>query len=194
MTQVSKTAQVLQYFAQQWGAPGIPRKRLVKLAYMADILSRQYLGRPITELAYIKDHYGPNARELETFTDELVQANLAQEFIQRDEQLRWIRLRAMGQRPFDFTLGETEILGYVTGNYMDMEINEFVDLVVKTTDPFKQVSREGDLLPMSLVDNTVKSEIGFDLERLAIAERQAAEGKFITLTQFANGLRARTAS
>ncbi|MDQ3675069.1 MAG: hypothetical protein M3365_11955, partial [Gemmatimonadota bacterium] len=43
LTTPSKTAQVLRYFAQHYGGPGVPRKRLVKLAYMADILSRQYL-------------------------------------------------------------------------------------------------------------------------------------------------------
>jgi hypothetical protein len=195
MTQVSKTAQVARFFAQQYGAPGIPRKRLVKLAYMADVLARQYLGRPITDLQYIKDHYGPNARELEDYTRELVTAEMADEFTQRSDGIRWIRLQARGQTgPFDFTLGETEILGYVTENYLEMEMDEFVELVVKTTDPFTQVAREGDPLPMEIVNNTVRTAIGFDLERLALAERQATEGDYITLAQFVNGVRARPAS
>jgi hypothetical protein len=75
---------------------------------------------------------------------------------------------------------------------MDME--EFVDLVVKTTDPAKQAERLGEDLPMQIVDNVVRNEIGFDLERLAAAEQQAAEGNSVTLAQFANGLRSRAAS
>jgi hypothetical protein len=192
MAKVSKTAQVLRFFAQQYGPKGIPRKRLVKLAYMADILALQYLGRPMTELHWIKDHYGPNAREVEDFTRELVEANMGDEFTERDGPIRWIRLRASGgPGPFDFTLGDIEILGYINDNYLDMEMEEFVDLVVKTTDPFRQVEREGEAVPMDLVKNTVRNEIGFDLERMAAAEQQAIEGKSITLAQFANGLRAR---
>jgi hypothetical protein len=194
MTQISKTAQVVRFFAQQYGTRGIPRKRLVKLVYMADVLSRQYVGRPLTELEYIKDHYGPNARALPDFTAELVAAELADEFTEREEGIRWHRLRATGQpATLEFSLGEAEILAYVSENYADMDMQEFVDLVVKTTDPFTQVAREGDVLPMALVDNAVRREVGFDIERLAIAERQAAEGDCVTLAEFSNELRAQSA-
>lgn len=103
---VSKTAQVLGFFVQQYGAPGISRKRLVKLAYMADVLSRQYLGHSITDIDYIKDHYGPNARELPDVVTELVDAGLADEDLVRSESYRAIRLRDTHQPiPYDFSLG-----------------------------------------------------------------------------------------
>ena len=194
MPTVSKTAQVLKYFAQQYGAQGIPRKRLVKAAYMTDILTRQYLGHPVTRFAYIKDHYGPNARELSEYAQELETAELASEVRKRDGQRTSIQLKDNG-RPlvFDFSLGELEILDYVASNYLNMDLAEFIDDVVKVTDPFSEVTVEGALLPMEIVDNTGRNDVGFDLERVAIGERQVEAGQYLTLAQFANVLRAQTA-
>src|SRR5688572_15613925 len=94
MPELSKTAQVLRLFAQAYGKPGIPRKRLVKLAYVADILAWQYLGHPLTALHWIKDHWGPNARDLPEVTAELEGQELAEEFTARDGAIRTIYLRA----------------------------------------------------------------------------------------------------
>lgn len=195
MSNVSKTAQVLSFFAQQYGPRGIPRKRLVKLAYMTDILARQYLGHSITDFDYVKDHYGPNARELPDAVAELEAANLAEQRVERDGQYRTSRLRDSHQPlAFEFSLGENEVLGYVADNYMDMELNEFIDLVVKETDPFTAVEAHGEPLPMQVVDNTMKARIGFDLEAVLQAERRVAEGDYKTLDRFGNDLRAEIAA
>ena len=189
--QPSKTAQVLKFFAQQYGHPGVPRKRLAKLAYMADVLARQYLGKPITNLDYIKDHYGPYARSLPEYAGELAECDLAEETTSRDGAHRTIRLRDLGTPvAFQFSPGENEILGYVAANYLTMDLDEFIDLVVKETDPFKAVSAEGESLPMHVVDYTAAKEIGFDLDAVMRAERQADEGQFLTLAEFADGVRA----
>lgn len=191
MQEVSKTAQVLRLIAQEYGNPGVPRTRLVKLAYVADILTRQYLGYPLTELRWIKDHYGPNARELPEITEELVKLELAEEYTSRDGNSRTIRLRASSTpMVFGLTLGENEVLRYIFDNYLKMELEEFIDDVVKATDPFKAVSRHGEELPMGTVDGEKRDEIGFDLEKVLRAERQAAEGEWTTLADFANDLRA----
>ena len=191
MPEISKTAQVLRLFAQAYGMPGIPRKRLVKLAYVADILGRQYLGHPLTQLHWIKDHYGPNARDLPEVTAELQDLDLAEEYTARDGMNRTIYLRA-SHTPvaFEFTLGENEVLRYVVDNYLDMDLPEFIDDIVKQTDPFKAVTRTGDDLPMHIVDGEKRDEIGFDLESILRAEQQAAEGEWVRLADFANGLRA----
>lgn len=192
---VSKTAQVVGFFAQQYGGRGIPRKRLVKLTYVADVLARQYLGHSITDLEYIKDHYGPNARELPDAVAELVATGLADEGVVRDGSYRSIRLRDTHQPiPYEFSLGENEVLGYVVKNYLSMDLSEFIDEVVKETDPFTEVDRHGEALPMHLVDNTMKSQVGFDLEAVLHAEQQAAEGEYKTLTQFGDELRAEIAT
>lgn len=190
MSELSRNAQVLKYFAQNYGAPGVPRKRLVKLAFMTDLLARQYLGHPISHFEYLKDHFGPNARDLPEYAQELERAELAVEFVERHPTHRTIRLRDCG-RPvaFDFTAGESEILAYVVENYLSMDLDEFIDDVVKETDAFKAATRQGESLPMHLVDNSRRNEIGFDLESVLLAERQNAEGLGVTLSEFSRALR-----
>jgi hypothetical protein len=141
---------------------------------MADVLARQYLGRPITEFVYIKDHYGPNDRSLPEYVAELERAGLAEQGRLLTPEYRTYRLRDLGKPVvFGFTPGENEILGYVADNYLNMEIEEFIELVVKETDPCKEVTQEGEELPMHLVDGTVRDEVGFDLEAIVRAEQQA---------------------
>lgn len=196
MPELTKTAQVLWYFAQQYGRPGILRTRLGKFSFMADVIARQYLGHPITSFEYRKDYYGPYARELPDYTAELCNADLVDEVTRGVGEGREIRLHNRGGRAvaFDFTPGEAEVLAYVEANYIDMDFNEFVSAVVKQTDPFKQVQRHGDVLPMNILDGAIAKTVGFDLEQIIRAERQAEGGEFVTLDQFADELRARSAS
>jgi len=191
MPELSKNAQLIKFFAQQYGHPGVPRKKLAKLIYMADVLARQFLGKPMSDLVYIKDHYGPYARELPNYTKELVDADLAIESKELDPPYRSIRLRDSGHPiAFTFTPGENEILAYVVENYLNMDLDEFIDQVVKETDPFKAVHRDGERLPMETIDGVRATEIGFGLEAVLRAERQAAEGQGMTLTEFSRVLRA----
>jgi len=191
MPALSKNAQLLKFFSQQYGHPGVPRKRLVKLAFMADVLSRQYLGRPISTFVYIKDHFGPNARDLPGFTQELEASGLGFECTETDGERRTIRLRDAG-RPieFGFTPGESEILGYVVRNYLAMDIEEFIDSVVKQTEPFLAATRHGEELPMAVIDGAGREQVGFDLEAVLAAEQQAVDGRGTTLAEFSRALRA----
>jgi len=195
VTELSKTAQVLKFFAQQHGPPGVPRKRLVKLAYVSDVLARQYLGRPITDFQYIKDHYGPNDRSLPDYVRELEEAGYAEQGREFNPPWRTYRLRDAG-RPvaFGFTPGENEILGYVATNYMDMDLDEFIEEVVKATDPYKAATREGERLPMHLLDGMAREEIGFDLEAVIRSEQQAEAGEYVTLSGLAGELRAQVSA
>ncbi len=191
MPELSKNAQLLKFFSQQYGHPGVPRKRLVKLAFMADVLSRQYLGKPISSFVYIKDHFGPNARELPQFTGELATMGLSFECTERDGVRTTIRLQDSGQAiEFGFSRGETEILGYVVKNYLTMDIGEFIDAVVKKTEPFLAATFEGEELPMSMIDGSGREQVGFDLEAILAAEHEAIDGKGSTLAEFSRALRA----
>jgi uncharacterized protein YwgA len=195
VAELTKTAQVLKYFAQQYGRPGIPRTRLGKYSYMADVISRQYLGHPITDLKYRKDHYGPYARELPEFTRELVAAELVDEVTHGSGDDRAIRLHDRGRAvAFDFTPGEAEVLAYVMANYSHMDFVEFVAEVVKKTDPFKAVRKQREALPMDLLNGIARDTVGFDLEAIIRAEQQAEAGDYITFDQFADELRSSSAS
>ncbi len=184
MTSLSKTAQVLKYFAQQYRSgtkPGIPRTRLMKMAYLSDLLAREYLGQPITDFAYYRFHYGPYDRAIVDVVDELVAANLAELKFEIGDEYETKLLVDLG-RPvfFDFSAGETEILSYVARNYLRMPLKELLTDVVYETLPMKQTSRLDETLPMGASDNRGKDAVGFDLEEMLLAERQIDEGKFTT--------------
>jgi hypothetical protein len=191
---ISKNAQLLKFFAQAYR--GIPRKRLVKMAYMADLLARQYLERPISDFRWIAYYYGPYAFEIpeaikELETQELAWAREVEPTPGGD--VSWKLLYDSGQRvPFEFTLGENEVLGYVVANYLDMPMDELLWDVVYPTPPFKAAVAEGfgSQIPMELANGEGKRLAGFDLEAVIMAERQVEAGEYVTAPSFFNALRA----
>ena len=75
MPEVSRNAQVLRYLLEV--APGVGHTLLAKFAYLADLLARQYLGRPITTMEYKFDSHGPfDAVRFYKARDELVEGGL----------------------------------------------------------------------------------------------------------------------
>ena len=191
---ITRDAQLLKFFAQQYS--GIPRKRLVKMAYLADLISRQYLGHPITTFEYRVNHFGPYSPAIEDAVKELVSKDLA---LTRDSQPdedgqdAWKLLFDVGKRVvFDFSLGENEVLAYVADNYLDMSMDELLEDVVYPTAPFQAVRNEFRArIPMELVNGQEKQFVGFDLEAVIKAEQQAELGGYATAREFFDGLRAR---
>lgn len=72
---LSRNAQLLKYFAQQ--SRGIPRKHLVKMAYVADLVARQYLGHAISDFNYVVHYFGPYPQEAPDAIAELEREGLA---------------------------------------------------------------------------------------------------------------------
>jgi Protein of unknown function (DUF4065) len=185
MSPVSKTAQVLKYFAQRYQAAarkGVPRKRLVKLAYLADLLSREFLSTPITALAYYRYTFGPYDSAIEDSIDELVAAGLA------DRRDGWESDEVFSKRltdtgapiAFDFSHAEFEVLRYVAENYIDMPMRELLDDVVYPSAPMKLAPNKNDVLPMSVVDGRGLTLVGFRLEDVLAAEAAIDSGDFST--------------
>jgi len=192
VAELSRNAQLLKYFAQQY--PGIPRKRLVKLAYMTDILGRQYLGKPLSGMNWILYHHGPYSQEIPEAINELEVQDLCwTEVINAPTgEATWKKLYDAGKPVlFDFSLAEDQVLGFVIRTYRDMPMDELMLDVVYETTPYKQAEKFGDNLQMNLVDDEGKREFGFDLEAIARAERQAEEGDFVTAREYFDGLRDR---
>ena len=191
---VSKNAQLLKFFAQQYR--GIPRKRLVKMAYMADLISRQYLEHPISNFHWIAYYFGPYAPEIGDAVQELERNELA--WVRETEatpegDVAWKLLYDSGQRvPLDFSLGENEVLASVVTNYLNMPMEELLWDVVYPTAPFKAAVAEGfgSPLPMDLVNNEGRRLAGFDLEAVIKTELQAEAGHYVTAPDFFSGLRA----
>ncbi len=185
MADISKTAQAVKYFAQAHqslpGHKAIPRKRLVKMLYMADVLAREYLGAPISSLQYYRDEYGPYDHHIKDVIKELIDAGLATEIIERDAEYLYKRLVDSGEPvKFDFSLGEAEILRYVALNYLSMPMKELLQDVVYLTTPMKENPPEGQDLNMDIMNNVGKEAVGVDLEEVLKAEAEIDNGKFAT--------------
>jgi|CXWL01.1.fsa_nt_gi hypothetical protein len=182
MTQLSRNEQVIKYFAQQ--CKGIPRKRLVKMAYLSDMVARQYLGHAISDLSYVAYHFGPYPPEIKETVDSLVEKELAwteETGRAAPDEIRKILLFDTG-RPtsFSFSRGEVEVLAFVVRNYLDMPMDELLTDVVYETAPFKVAKENGGdrpRIPMEMVDNTGTAELGFNLEEILLAEEQVASGQ-----------------
>jgi hypothetical protein len=195
-TALSRNAQLLKYFAQQ--RRGIPRKRLVKMAYLSDLFARQFLGRPISELEYVVYFFGPYSHDIPEAIRELTERGLAwtkdDDTPSEDEITRKPLFDAGRPVPFDFTLGENEILAYVVANYLDMDMEELLEDVVYRTRPFREAAakrRYDERIPMELEDNQGREAVGFDLEAVARAEQQAREGHFQSAQALFDGLRSK---
>ena len=196
---LSKNAQLLKFFAQTY--PGIPRKRLVKLSYMADLVARQFLGHPISQFEYHAYYYGPYSQELPEAIAELETAGLAwskEEGRSQPDDVARKRLFDTGKpAALDFSLGENSVLGYVVSNFGEMDLDELILDFVYASRPYRAAlvrERFNERIPMEIVDNEGRGEVGFDLERAIGAERQADEGQFLTAKDYFDGLRSRIAA
>ncbi len=189
MASISRNAELARYFAQIY--PGVPRTRLVKLIYLADLIAREYLSRPISEFRYQFHHRGPYDAAIEHAVAELEGRDLAWQSDDRSGEVRFKRLYPNGAPlAWSFTLGENEILGYVSSNYVRMPMNELLDDVVYESHPMKVAERRFIPLDMDSVNGRGTRAAGFDLEAVLRAERQAEAGDYKTLRTFGDELRA----
>jgi hypothetical protein len=197
VTTLSRKAQLFKYLAQQ--CPGIPRKHLVKIAYMTDLVARQYLGHPISDFSsYVVYYFGPYPPETPDAIAELQAEGLAwtQTTGKADQDdVAFKKLFDTGKPTvFDFSLGENEVLAYVVRNFMNMDTAELVEDVVYSTAPFQaalQTGRFKERIPMEIVDGEGAKEVGFDLEKALEAERQVEEGAYLGAREYFDGLRNR---
>lgn len=188
---LSRNAQLVKYFAQQYR--GVPRTRLVKFIYMADVLARQYLGAPVSQFRYIRHRFGPYDSAIEDAVRELEAAGLV------EQKTDWWDVGKRSERvvdlhrpiPFDFSLGEGAVLDYVVTNYVGMPWKEFLHDVVYETPPMQGERPMGAPLPMSLLDDTGTRQAGFALAEVLIAENAARRGDVVTLSEFISELRAK---
>lgn len=186
---LSRNAQVLKYFAQQH-TRGIGRTKLQKLAYLADLEARRYLGKPITTFEYTWWNHGPFDDGLYAAIEELKRHGLASEVeIPWPSYLEHRLVDAGKAVPFTFTATESEVLSFVAEKYLHSPLARLLYEVVYETRPMKEVARKGDRLPMELVDNEGRNELGFDLEAVLEAERELEDGRFKTASALFDELR-----
>jgi len=190
---LSRNAELVKFFAQAY--PGIPRTRLVKFIYMADVLAREYLARPLSTLSYRRDKYGPYDPAVDDVVEELIAAGHAEE---RREGWGFGAIGGAYKRLYDlhrpvafsFSLPESAVLDYIVTNYVKMGWKEFLNDVVYESPPVKSTPRKGTPLPMESLDGAGTARVGFRLDEVLQAEEAGRRGDVVTLSAFMDELRA----
>lgn len=183
---ISKNAQVLRFFAAR--RKRLDRTKHLKLAYMADLVAHEYLGRPLTSFAYRYDQYGPFDPHFYEAREELVCSGLATR-----EQTPYGKYEGQTlvhvDRPSveEFTPVERMILQHVYDTCAHLTLQQLLRKVYQTV-PMEK-AEEGGRVPMEVVNNRGTEELGFDLEELAAAEARIDSGRFLTLDQLISGVR-----
>ncbi len=178
-----RTRDVLCYFiGRRSGLIG--RTRLAKLAYLADLEARRYLGRPLTSLVYRLDYHGPFDAGIYAHLDVLRErGEIREEVLQTSEGRPYFRYTTGNPlRAHRFTPAEEAILAHVVGLYADTRLQDLLDDVVYETAPFLRVQGQpnGTVVPMELVDNEARDRLGgIDLDGVLRGEEEARLGKTV---------------
>lgn len=188
---LSRNARVIRFLVEQ--APGVGRTRLIKFAYLADLESRHYLGRSITDFHYIRYTHGPWDKGFYG-----VVAELTAEGLLREERIEFpngtvgYRYEATGSRmDYGFSPEDAVILAHIAETYAVYGARELCDEVVYQTEPMKaEVEMNGEL-PMDAENKAEQDELGFDLRRMLAGEKSVREGRFQPLEQVIRELQAR---
>lgn len=190
MTTVSRNAQVLHYLLEL--DRRIDATKHLKLAYLADVFGRRFLGHPITEFSYHWHDHGPFDSAFYGARDELEFAEVATEqtteYPGTDYEARTL-VALGGSVDYDFSPGERWVLDYVYRTYGDLPLDGLLEIVYRTP-PMERVEKQGEPLPMEIVDGEGTAELGFDLEELAAADERVNEGRFVEWGEFRDELRA----
>jgi hypothetical protein len=191
METLSKNAQVVKYFVQR--APSeLGVVKLQKLAYLADLYAREYLGHPVSGFDYVLYKHGPFDPSLYAAIEELERLDYAA--TRRHSFLGGRSKRAVLNKgrftAFDFTRSEEEILAYVAGVYENEPLEALLTEVYETT-PMKIASRD-ERIPMEVVDNRAKRALGYDLDTVLSEEAEIDRGNYVLASDFFDGLRAET--
>ena len=185
---LTRNAQVLGYLLRV--APGAGHTILAKLAYLADLLARHHLGRPITGLDYIYDKHGPfDAGRYYSALSELERGGfMVRERADVGGYLGYPMLPLQPLPDSNLSEAEKEILAWVGRKYGSLTARDLCERVVYQTAPMKN-AQPGQHLPME--ESGRADTLEFDLERVLAGEQAAEEGRVRPLASVFNELRAR---
>ena len=186
MQEISRNAQVLKFLIQR-KEDGIGHIRLSKMAYMADLEARKYIGHPITEFAYIYDKFGPfDAKGFYPALSELENKKLSYEEVKplaHDKIMRLVHDVSGGAVRFELPIAERRILRWVFESYVETDTRELLEDIVYETPPMEEAIKDNPL-NMDMVNNVEKSRLGVHLEDALRAEQEIAEGRYRPIEEF----------
>lgn len=190
MSELSRNALVLRYLLEV--APGVGHTKLAKFAYLADLEARQYLAHPISRFRYVRDQHGPfDAKAFFAARDELVHTGYVTETpVECGPYVEYQMLPTSQVPEYDFTVAESEVLGYVARAYMSKTARDLCEDIVYQTAPMQNL-KLGDEVPMDKLNRERRDKLGFNLERMLAGEASAEAGRLRPMAEVVNELRAR---
>lgn len=171
----NRVAQLIRYFVKH--VPGAGRTQIVKFLYLSDHEARRYLGRPLTELRYRWDRFGPFdpeiLRQLERLTQEGFLCRTEYGFQGTPAYSYTATDTPIAQ---EFSKAESVILGTIVDRFGTVPLGNLLDDVVYQTRPMLEAQRRGQRLRMELLDNEERIP-GAELERVVRAVEQLDRGE-----------------
>jgi len=191
MKTLSKNAQLLAHILTRVGGMGVTR--LLKLVYVADLESRRLRGRPVSTLRFYFHRHGPFDSAFYSALEELTCEGLVKESgVWHPDGSRERSLALQAEVPLALDAVDVHILNGVCDTYGRMPLSDLLARVYESP-PMRGLER-GNTLPMDIVDNRDRKEIGFDIEALIAAQQEAESGNYVTGADFFDGLRAKIAA
>lgn len=189
MPGLSRNAQVLRYLLEV--APGVGHTLLAKFTYLADLLARQHLGKPISEMRYTFDEHGPfDARRFYSARDELIEGGYITHGSADIGGHAGFEMFPTNQAvEYSLTEEEAQILTWVARRYGSWTATDLCNQVVYTSKPM-QNAKPGTRLDMDQM-NRKPEDLEFNIERMLAGEESAEEGRVRPLADVLNELRAR---
>lgn len=186
---LSRNAQVLRYLLGE--APRTGHTKLLKFAYLSDLVARQYLGRPISEFRYRRYDYGPFDSAFYAAKEELLTGGFATSTPTAIGAYE-AQLMAPTDKPVEyaFSVAEAAVLNYVAETYLHHGAAQLCEEVVYRTEPMQGVKMNEEL-PMDNVNNRPGDPLDFNVERMLAGEASGREGRTRPLGDVLRELRAR---
>jgi Antitoxin SocA-like, Panacea domain len=185
---LSRNAQVLRYLLEV--APGVGRIKLVKFAYLADCEAHRYIGRSISEFEYRFAQHGPFDKRFYDAKNELIDGGCATETLVESGPYTEYEFRPTAKLvEYGFDQVEVEILRYVAAIYLSHTARSLCDEVVYQTPPMEG-AKVGDHLKLEKMRKGKQDKLEFDLERLLASEASVDAGRYRSLREAVDELRA----
>jgi hypothetical protein len=192
---MEKTQRIMHFLVHELDGR-LGRTQLVKLLYLIDLECRRYLGRQLSDLRYTFDAFGPFDPHFYDHKDSLVGCGaVVEQDLPTPNAVRHAFYRNQAMKPDLSALspGERQVVQDVARRFGNLTREEIVAVAYATKPVQKSESREkGVEVPMSLVDNEGRVEIGYlDLDDVVRGHEEAQAGEVVSELDVERGLRAR---
>lgn len=182
---MSRNSRVLELVLQRAGKP-LGRIRLLKLAYLADLLAWRVLGAPLSEFRYFFHRNGPFDAAFYTALEELDQAGrITQEEITTQDgyECNLTRSTVPGYAPEGFTPGQVHLVDLAVKRYAALPQEELLRQVY-ATEPMKGANRGQSLSMVTQKDRDRDAAAGISLEDILAARAAFQRGEWISFDEF----------